>query len=434
MPLKTYYPQMETRKTDWPDSGIGILRYDWDNAYPQRVLQLIHSSPTAKRCHDERANYLEGKGFEDQKLAETIVNSKGLTIAKLLRLSAYDMGFARGFAWHVNYNANYEISDIHFVPFENVRMGNPDSEMYKGCFALYQDWGMKSWKRVQRSQIHWLFPFNADPAQIKYEVEISGGWDNYKGQLFYYNPAVNDYPLAECDSGLEDIETDAGLKTFRNRNVRVGFMPAAILMKPTKREETEDFTPDERLAYNQVKSQTDKDLIAFQGADRSSTLLVMEYSDESEKPELVPYTIQNNDKLFDITNTVTKSAIITSFSVPEDLIISEKGSSLKTGGEKKAAIHDFNDRTQRERRALEQSFALVFDNFPPVGPQAKFSILPVPSEDIENQLGMKAGPAVNQLLMSTLSDNQKINALITVYGFTTKEATATILGNTILQV
>lgn len=434
MPLKTYYPQIEKRKTDWPDTGIGILRFDWDNAYPQRVLELINSSPTAKRCHDERAKYLAGKGFEDQDMAKLTVNEKGLTVAKLLRLSAFDMAFSRGFAWHINYNANFDISDIHFVPFENVRMGNPDAEEWKGRFALYSDWGMKSWKRVQRQYISWLYPFNPDPAIIAQQVELAGGWDQYKGQLFYFNPAVNDYPNAECDSGLEDIETDIGLKTFRKRNVQVGFMPSSILMKKTVREETENFTPEELHAYNLQKSQTDRDLIDFQGADNASKIMVFEYEDDSEKPELVTFNIQNNDKLFENTNTVTKSEIVQSFSVPIDLILPDKGGSLKTGGEKKAAIYEMNDKTEDQRNALEETFAAILKFYPPIGEKV-YSIVPVPTEDIENQLGMKAGAFVNQLLIDpTLSANQKINALIVVYGFTTKEAKATILGNEILEV
>lgn len=433
MALRTYYPEIEKRKTDWPDYGLGILKFDWDNAYPQRVLELIHSSPTAKRCHDERSNYLEGKGFEDKDLADVLVNDRGLTIAKLLRMSAYDMGFSRAFAWHVNYNARFEISDISYIPVEQVRMGNPDILEKNGRFAIYSDWGMKSWRRIYNKNISWLFPFNPDPATVAYEVEASGGWDLYNGQLFYFNPAISDYPLAECDSALEDLETDAGLKVFRKRNVQVGFMPAGILLKKSVREATEEMTPDERSAFSRQKSQTDRDIMNFQGADRSSQIIVLEYEDESEKPELLPYAIQNNDHLFEITNEVTITNIIRSFSVPEDLIVGVKGNSLKTGGEKKAAIHDFNDRTARERRALQDAFTQVFAAMPKLLAGKVFNIIPVPTEDIENQLGVKAGAFINALLIAPLTDIQKINALITVYGFTTKEAKATVMGDQILD-
>jgi len=434
MALKTYYPQIENRKSDWVDYGYNILRYDWDNAYPQRVLELIYASPTASDCFDKRANFIEGNGFDDADLMKVKVNSNKLSVAKLLRYSALDLAYLQSFAWHINYNANFEIASINYVQIETLRMGNTENPEFDGRLALYIDWGLKSYQRMKKREIYWFFPFNPDPARVRFEVEASGGWDKYNGQIYYHNPNGREYPLAKCDSALEDIETDAGLKVFRKRNVQVGFMPSAILMKKSLREVAENLDPKTQAnAEYMKKSEMDKDLIAFQGAENGQKILVMEYDFDEEKPELVPYPIQNNDKLFEFTTQAVASNIIRSFGVPEELIISEKGSSLKTGGEKKQAVHDFNDRTKRERRVLEEAFSEVMQYLPDLFSGKKFSIVPVPTDDITNELGHTAGQAINGLILSDLSPETKINTLIAVYGMTTRQAVAMIQGTEILQ-
>ncbi len=53
-----------------------------------------------------------------------------------------------------------------------------------------------------RSKITFLDKYNPDEQVIKSQVLAVGGWENYKGQLFYFNPEVDDYPLIEADSVL----------------------------------------------------------------------------------------------------------------------------------------------------------------------------------------------------------------------------------------
>jgi hypothetical protein len=56
---------------------------------------------------------------------------------------------------------------------------------------------------------------------------------------------------------------------------------------------------------------------------------VIEYEDESAKPEFQPYAIQNNDKLFETTERSVEARIIKGFSVPRELINAEKVIRLK---------------------------------------------------------------------------------------------------------
>jgi hypothetical protein len=424
--MKTYLPQIERRIRVRPNQTFGILNYDVDNAYPQRMLELVAASPTAKDCWNKRAKFIGGNGFEEKTLGKQLVNNKGLTLAKLLKAVATDKALFNGFGIHINYNANYQIASAHYVKFEDIRMGNIDCAETAKQYAIYNDWGRKSWKHVMRSKIAFIDKYNPDPGAIDEQVERAGGWENYKGQLYYFNPEVDDYPLIEADSVWEDFETEAGIKTFNNREVTTGFLPSTMLFMQARREEADNTTPNaDLLNGSNPPSQLEKDLGAFQGTKSSQKIIVIEYEDEASKPEFKPYSIQNNDKLFEATEKSVEARIIKGFSVPKELINAEKSSGLSNGGEKKEAIREFNDNTAPDRLELSEVFEELFSNFCQIlNPSGNWNILPVPGNVADDSAGMTAGSSINQILLSAITTENKIAILVHAYGFKQAEAEA----------
>jgi hypothetical protein len=279
-----------------------------------------------------------------------------------------------------------------------------------------------------RSKITFLDKYNPDPTVIKQQVTDTGGWDKYKGQLYYFNPEVDDYPLIEADSVWEDFETEAGIKIFNNREVTTGFLPSTMLFMQSRREEADNTRPDsDEQHYYNTPSQLERDLGTFQGAKSAQKIIVIEYDDENSKPEFQPYSIQNNDKLFESTEKSVEARIIKGFSIPKELINSEKASGLSNGGEKKEAIREFNDNTAPDRLELSEIFAEVFGNFyQDINPSGNWSILSVPTEVADDITGIKAGASINQLLLSAIPVANKIAILVYAYGFKQSEAEAMV--------
>ena len=427
--MKTYLPQIERRIFVRPNQTFGILNYDADNAYPQRMLELVAASPTAKDCWNKRAKFIGGNGFELDGLGKQVINQKGLTLAKLLKAVATDKALFTGFGIHVNYNANFKIASVNYVKFEDIRLGDTDNPDTSGKFAIYSDWGRKTWKNIMRSRITFLDSYNPDEQVIKNQVLAAGGWENYKGQLFYFNPEVDDYPLMEADSVWEDFETEAGIKIFNNREVTTGFLPSTMLFMQSRREEADNSTPDEgTIPGSNRPSQLEKDLGLFQGAKSAQKIIVIEYEDETSKPEFQPYAIQNNDKLFETTEKSVEARIIKGFSIPKELINSDKSSGLSNGGEKKQAIAEFNDNTAPERLELYETFAEIFSHFyTDINPENNWNIIPVPANVADDTAGIKAGTSINQLLVANIPAENKIATLIYAYGFKQAEAEAMCL-------
>ncbi|QJD95163.1 hypothetical protein HH214_04345 [Mucilaginibacter robiniae] len=426
--MKTYLPQIERRIKVRPNQTYGILNYDVDNAYPQRMLELVGGSPTAKDCWSKRAKFIGGNGFEESNLGRQVINPQGLTLAKLLKAVATDKALFSGFGIHVNYNANYQIASANYVKFEDIRMGNTDCADTAEQFALYSDWSRKTWKSIMRSKITFLDKYNPDPEVIDAQVLKAGGWDKYKGQLYYFNPEVDDYPLIEADSVWEDFETEAGIKTFNNREVTTGFLPSTMLFMQARREEADNSSPDSDANKSaNVPSQLEKDLGTFQGAKSSQKIIVIEYEDEASKPEFKPYSIQNNDKLFETTEKSVEARIIKGFSVPKELVNAEKSSGLSNGGEKKEAICEFNDNTQADRLELSEVFAELFSNFyQNLNPSNNWNIVPVPSNVADDSAGISAGTSINQILLSSIPPANKMAILVHAYGFKQAEAEAMV--------
>jgi hypothetical protein len=423
--MKTYLPQIERRIFVRPNQAYGILNYDADNAYPQRMLELVAASPTAKDCWNKRAKYIGGNGFAEKDLGKKIVNAKGLTLAKLLKAVATDKALFTGFAIHINYNANYRISSVNYVRFEDVRMGNSDESDTKGKYAIYFDWGRKTWKNIMRNKISFLDAYNPDPDVIKQQVIDAGGWDNYKGQLYYFNPEVDDYPLIEADSVWEDFETEAGIKLFNNREVTTGFLPSTMLFMRSRREEADNQSNETDLPGVRKPTQFEKDLGDFQGAKSAQKIIVIEYEDEDSKPEFKPYSIQNNDRLFEVTERSVEARIVKGFSIPKELINAEKSSGLSNGGEKKQAIREFNDNTNPDRLEISEAFETIFGNFwQELNPENDWSILPIADDVAGTDVGKQAGVAINNLLISNVPKQNKIAVLMHVYGFKQEEAEA----------
>ncbi|WP_158824740.1 hypothetical protein [Mucilaginibacter lacusdianchii] len=423
--MKTYLPQIERRIKVRPNQTFGILNYDIDNAYPQRMLELVAGSPTAKDCWNKRAKFIAGNGFEEKDLGKQLINTKGLTLAKLLKAVATDKALFCGFGIHLNYNANYQISSVNYVKFEDIRLGNTDIAETAGKYAIYSDWGRKTWKSIMRSKIAFLDEYNPDPAVINQQVMAAGGWDKYKGQLYYFNPEVDDYPLIEADSVWEDFETEAGIKTFNSREVTTGFLPSTMLFMQARREEADNSGPDRTAAGSNTPSQLEMDLGSFQGAKSSQKIIVIEYEDPSAKPEFQPYSIQNNDKLFETTEKSVETRIIKGFSIPKELVNSEKLSGLSNGGEKKEAIREFNDNTAPDRLELSEILSELFSNFfKDLNPSGNWNILPVPGNVADDSAGMTAGNNINQILLADISPLNKIAILVHAYGFKQAEAEA----------
>lgn len=348
----------------------GILNYDIDNAYPQRIRSIVSNSGIASSCINTYAKHIRGNGFKDLTFYKAVVNRKGQTLDKILRGVSQDLALHRGCALHFNYNALLQISEINYVPFENCRISEPDDWDYIGKIALYRDWGRLDARSIKKNDIHWINVFNPDPEVIAAQVEAAGGFELYRGQVLWYSADGDTYPLASCDPVIEDVLTDIEIKEFKYRNTTSNFLATHIIELPFQHE-----NQTERDKFNEK-------VASFQGGKQAGKIMTIENPNKATSPDsnisITPVVLQDVDKIFEWTKGDTRDSIIENYMIPKELLGIQMPGRLGTADEISDAMIRYNETTKDERNVIVELFQQFIPHFTRnLNPSGNYDIEPL---------------------------------------------------------
>jgi hypothetical protein len=396
------------RITQRENRTYGIVNYDDDNAYPQRVYLMTNSAPTARTCVDTYSRFIGGAGFADLTFYQAIVNSESQTMDKILLLVKKDMARFRGFALHVNVNAEARITDIFHVPFEHVRMASENRKNDSGFdFATYADWSREKRSNIRTDLITWFHAFDLSKEAIAAQVESVGGWDAYKGQLLYVSLDENSYPLASCDAVLESLYAEIQSDIRTTANLQNNFSAKTIMVHKGK------------FADDEARQEFESDLEAFIGPD-GADIIVVDVDTDEEVPQLIAVNNNADDKVFEYTDTKITNKIIRNWLIPKILLSVTDGSGFFNQEQVRDATMYYNMVTIEERILLEAIFKKLGQGFhQSINPSGDYSIIP-----IEFKLS-KADPPeslVKLLNNQYITDQSKRNILTVLYGLAEEDA------------
>lgn len=369
--VKATANKIEKRVYNPENKSLGILNYDYDNRYPQRVEDIKNDSGTATTCLRLFSRFVMGGGAKDQDFYKARVNSKGLTVDKFLRKIIDSKGTFNGIAIHINYNGLGKKTEVNFIPWSYCRLPAESNSEKAGMIAIYDDWGMTKRKTIKRDQITWIHQYNPDT--VLQEVEAVGGWENYKGQVFYWTAEGHEYPLCPFDSVLEDCITEAELKRFKTNATKTNFLASHILITGKAESELDE-------DGNEIKSEGEglaADLKEFQGGDGTAKMLWLERENNDENIELKKVDIQNYDGLYEYTENSSRDNIIKNSLIPPVLLLRVAGS-LGTSTEIADAVDFYNAITADDRLQIEEILKELFTNFSyDICPSKDYSIIPL---------------------------------------------------------
>lgn len=333
------------------NNNYNIVNYDFDNAYPQNIIDIINNSGITKSCVELYNKFIIGDGFENPELNKIIVNNKNQTLLQIFRFASKDYSRFNGFPLHFNYNANFGIEEINPIPFEYCRLTLSD-DMDNTTIKVYNDWTRIKKRNIYADKIDIINKFNPDKNVVKAEIEAAGGFGNYKGQILWLsNEGHGVYPLAPFDSILEDCTTDSQIKTFRLRNVTTGFLSSYMFVYKGEFEsdyERQDFV---------------KTLEKFQGADNTGKMMLVEAKEENQIPDIKKFEQLDNDKIFEWHEESTRKAIIQSFGQPLILLGFIESGKLGMSAEIIDATKFYNSYTQDERNMMSGIFSDIMKYF-----------------------------------------------------------------------
>lgn len=281
-----------------------------------------------------------------------------------------DFAEFEGFYWHFMFNAQGKITEWRVLPFENCRLGKPDSNGYISQIFYNPYFGTGDYTTIKQNSV--VYPCY-NPKYVQGEIQKAERDENgaslYRGQVLFVGTTTalsRFYPLPEAHSAFDWMKTEAGVGDYHNDNVNNGMLqPFMLLMKgdpnapinnPDSTDTTEQQTQAE--AFDEIVSSN------FMGAKRVGNMWVHWVQNPDEKPEVLAFPSNNSGDLFITTDNQCTKKITVAFKVPAILANINEGVSLGgDGNQVRVAVKLMQQRVIKKQRLLTDAYQGVLRTF-----------------------------------------------------------------------
>lgn len=361
------------RKQETVNEKLGVILNGSDNAYPDRMENIIRNSVSAKQCTGIYSKFLKGYGFEDESLNDVVfhidkITGKSVTGSDLLSKIAKKISWHNGLFLHLGFNGKLEVSSITLKDVKNIRFGKPDDNNYKGRLVECQDWAKNSklnYKNLKKyntySPFQKVIRYQATGKDNPTDTEviesiINEKWNGQLYQMFLDDDFV--YPIAPIDVVQFDADSEYQVSLFKNGELRRGFFAKMIVAY-------EEFESEE------MELDFLRDLKTFEGAEQGGSILVLKGVNRNDKGDLqLPISFQEikqniNDDLFEKYEQSFSNNIRKAFgNIPQVLIEAEEGRLGQTSGRAlEEAISFYNMQTMDDRDFITSNIEEVMKNW-----------------------------------------------------------------------
>ena len=271
---KPYIDKM-TRRDSW-------VKFDVDNQYPERVLDMVNSSPLQKSILESRKTYILGAGLD--KVDENVYTPNMYeSWIDLIEKCVSDYVYLNAFAVQVILNESGNRFSFYHQPVQQVRFANYNDKNFIEKAYLCTDW-----RKAQKNK-------------NVVEIPMFGSETPKKGKayLLYFKPdQVGEYyyGIPEYMSAANYIMADAALSQYYNNYIHNNFSANLALRFPT--EPTEE--KKEELYESLVKS--------FGGAENAGNILLL-FGENGVVPEINSIESVNAD-LYNSVVDIIKLALV----------------------------------------------------------------------------------------------------------------------------
>lgn len=394
-----------------------IKAYGQGNDYPQKILEIINSSGTGKTCMDVYVKFIEGDGFTDQVLGNSVINSRGEKTNTLLRKFAKDLKSFNGFSCLVKYDGLGMPTEFFNVPFEHCRLEIDSDKNYTGRIAVHPDWTSQTGLKLNIADVKYINHF--DPSAVIEQMTDVGGPLNYLGQILYCTAdGDHEYPISPFDPVVTDMLTEESVSTVKHRNAKFNFLPSGILVRKGKQPRTLDNGQiDTTDPVYQEQSESAEMIKKMQGDENASKIWVVDVDADEEKPEFIDFSAKNFDKTYELTETTVQDNIGRMFMIPPILRGVDIGAGF--GADLMKNAYDFmNSATGNERRIIEVAFADLFRYY-----RIQFSDFSIePIVYVSNNEKVNTTEVVNIVTNTALTPEQKVQLLTKLFSIPESDA------------
>lgn len=345
------------------------LPFGSNDAFPLEWAKTVSDSPSASSCLSTIKDFIEGFGFSDTNLEKLIVNSKEETLWQIHQKTVDDASQFYGFYWLLRYNALGIPTEWEVLPFQNCRLGIPDSNGYISKIHYNPFFGTSEYKGKNKDQTIVYDVYN--PSVVKQQIADQKG--KFKGQVFVGgNPTTLSpyYPINEAVSSTKWMKIESGVSDYHEDNLNNGFLqPFMLVMRgnPSEPSTNPDYNnPDKPNERPVTIGEEFDDVIAnnFMGAKRVGNMFVQWVNNGEEAPTAVALPANNNGDLFVTLDNQATKKITVAWKVPGILANISEGVSLGGDGNAvRVAVKLMQQRVIKKQRVLTDNYQKILKNF-----------------------------------------------------------------------
>lgn len=264
-----------TRKDTW-------VKFDVDNCYPERVLDMVNSSPLEKSILESKYTYILGAGLD--KTSENIYTPNMIeSWSELIEKCTKDYVYLGAFAVQVILNESGNRFSFYHQPISQVRLGNYNEKNF-----IEKAWLCTDWRKAQRNR-------------NVVEIPMFGAETPKKGKayLMYFAPTqVGEYYYAipEYMAASNYILADAALSQYYNNYIRNNFSANLSISFPTEPSEEKK----EEL-YDNLRN-------SFGGSENAGNILLL-FGENGSLPTIGQIESVNAD-LYNSVMDIIKLALV----------------------------------------------------------------------------------------------------------------------------
>jgi hypothetical protein len=340
------------------DTSLGIMRWGWNNTFPQSLVNLIEQSANAKPAVKRTAQFYRGGSFEGE---NTIVSPYGLTLKKVVSIMADDYANWEAFALQVNYNIKGQVTSINPMRIAELRFNRFDELNYASKIGYHQDFGHNAVvhrtisQTVNRDNIRWFDRFNPDVVEQQIK-KTEGGIGNYLGQMLYHSEAGHSsYPISPLQAPVNYLLSDVENSILIRKETSTGFINSYVLKTTMDSEDASLIAMEDAIADAQGARGSGK-IITFSGlsSEEVQSTLLEEIGAGGAGSKAV---IEAATMTFELDQRVLSGAYL----IPPALAGVDNSTGF-SGEDLKEAYFTFNAITQNGRNTIENELNRILEN------------------------------------------------------------------------
>jgi hypothetical protein len=356
----------------------GVYHYGGDNNYPRKIIQSADRESSLVTARNTQSKFVKGMGFpgataEDVKNGTAIViNSEGETLYDLLDFCANEKSNIN-IAIHVNYNALGEAVEFNLIQYDFVRRKVPTQKDKFTRYIITNIWHLENdyssygyaakvmefneWVKDKEKNISFTalecFDYNPDPLIVREQIEMSGGIENYPGQLFYKKRTKDIYQKAIYDSVSDDFQFLAETKLGSLSNIQNGYSAGGIFKHFGNLTGTRELEELKKKMGNATGAKNMGRIIAVGVPDSADMRLPVGMFESTQ--------LENIDKLYESQKRDARESIKQLFNQPNSLIGKDTEGNFATQN-MEDAFDFYNAVTSPVRQELEIELTTLITN------------------------------------------------------------------------